>query len=225
MIRTRLTELVGCALPIQQAPMGTVSSPQLAVAVAGAGGIGSVNTLAMSRDVLRRCLDEMREQTDGVLAVSFLTNDIDLDAVADGAARARVIDFFWSDPRSDLVDIAHRGGALVNWQVGSRQEALAAVRAGADMVRSGCRGGGALPRREPGAATAVRGTRRRRRARARRRRHRRLSRHRCRDSCGGIGCADGNSLHRHPRIGSPCGLQGGGRGGGSRQHADHRRVQ
>ncbi len=68
--------------------MGTVSSPRLAVAVAKAGGIGSINTLAMTRETLRRRLDEMREQTDGVLAVSFLTNDIDVDAVADGAARA-----------------------------------------------------------------------------------------------------------------------------------------
>lgn len=79
--------LVGCTPPIQQAPMGTVSSPRLAVAVAKAGGIGSINTLAMTRETLRRRLDEMREQTDGVLAVSFLTNDIDVDAVADGAAR------------------------------------------------------------------------------------------------------------------------------------------
>jgi hypothetical protein len=46
----------------------------------------------------------------------------------------RVVDFFWSEPRPDLVDIAHRGGALVNWQVGSVAEARAAVRAGADMV-------------------------------------------------------------------------------------------
>ena len=76
----------------------------------------------------------MREQTDGVLAVSFLTDDIDADAVADAASRVRIVDFFWSDPRPDLVDIAHRGGALVNWQVGSVGEARAAVRAGADMV-------------------------------------------------------------------------------------------
>ena len=48
MIRTRLTDLVGCMVPIQQAPMGTVSSPRLAVAVAEAGGIGSINTLGVS---------------------------------------------------------------------------------------------------------------------------------------------------------------------------------
>ena len=134
MIRTRLTELVGCTAPIQQAPMGTVSSPRLAVAVAEAGGIGSFNTLGVTRETLRQHLDGMREQTDGVLAVSFLTDDIDADAVADAASRVRVVDFFWSDPRPDLVDIAHRGGALVNWQVGSVGEARAAVQAGADMV-------------------------------------------------------------------------------------------
>ena len=76
----------------------------------------------------------MREQTDGVLAVSFLTDDIDAAAVADAASRVRVVDFFWCNPRPDLVDIAHRGGALVIWQVGSVEEARAAVQAGADMV-------------------------------------------------------------------------------------------
>lgn len=134
MIRSPLTDLLGCTAPIQQAPMGTVSSPELAVAVAQAGGIGSINTLSVSRDRLRRRLDDMCAQTDGVLAVSFLTNDIDHDAVADAASRVRLIDFFWSDPSAELVDVAHRGGALVNWQVGSVEEARAAVRAGADMV-------------------------------------------------------------------------------------------
>lgn len=134
MIRTRLTELLGCTAPIQQAPMGTVSSPSLAVAVAEAGGIGSFNTLGVSREALRRHLDRMRERTNGVLAVSFLTDDIDPDAVADAASRVRIVDFFWSTPWSDLVDIAHKGGALVNWQVGSVEEARAAVKAGADMV-------------------------------------------------------------------------------------------
>lgn len=134
MIRTRLTDLVGCTAPIQQAPMGTVSSPSLAVAVAEAGGIGSINTLGMARETLGQHLDDMRRQTEGVLAVSFLTNNIDTDAVADAASRVRVIDFFWCDPRPELVENAHQGGAMVNWQVGSVEEARAAVGAGADMV-------------------------------------------------------------------------------------------
>src|ERR1700756_5412902 len=110
MIRTRLTDLVGCMAPIQQAPMGTVSSPRLAVAVAEAGGIGSINTLGMDRETLRQHLDEMCAETEGVLAVSFLTNDIDAGAVADAASRVRIVDFFWSDPRPELVDLAHSSG-------------------------------------------------------------------------------------------------------------------
>jgi nitronate monooxygenase len=129
MIRTRLTDLLGCTAPVQQAPMGTVSSPELAVAVAEAGGIGSINTLGVSRDTLRQRLDEMRAQTDGVLAVSFLTDAVDTDAVADAAARVQVIDFVWCDPRPELADIAHAGGTKVIWQVGSVADARAAVRA------------------------------------------------------------------------------------------------
>jgi nitronate monooxygenase len=114
--------------------MGTVSSPELAVAVAQAGGLGSINTLGVSVETLRERLDAMLAQTDGALAVSFLTNDIDLESVAEAASRVRVIDFFWCDPRPELVVLAHEGGALVNWQVGSAAEAREAVRAGADVV-------------------------------------------------------------------------------------------
>ena len=42
---TSFTRLVGCRVPIQQAPMGTVSSPDLAVAVAEAGGVGTITAL------------------------------------------------------------------------------------------------------------------------------------------------------------------------------------
>ena len=38
---TRYTELTGCRVPVQQAPMGSVSTAALAVAVAEAGGVGT----------------------------------------------------------------------------------------------------------------------------------------------------------------------------------------
>jgi Nitronate monooxygenase len=41
MLRTAFTELVGCQVPIQLAPMGGgVVTPELAIAVSGAGGLG-----------------------------------------------------------------------------------------------------------------------------------------------------------------------------------------
>lgn len=104
MIRTRLTDLVGCSAPIQQAPMGTVSSPDLAVAVAQAGGIGSINTLAVSRPSLRRYLDEMCDQTDGVLAVSFLTK---VSPDHSGCDWATDVILLPSSAKSGLVLVAH----------------------------------------------------------------------------------------------------------------------
>jgi nitronate monooxygenase len=40
MLNTAFTELVGCQVPIQQAGMGGVATPELAAAVADAGGLG-----------------------------------------------------------------------------------------------------------------------------------------------------------------------------------------
>lgn len=66
--------------------------------------------------------------------MNFLTEDVDPDAISAAAERARIVDFFWNRPRSELVEVAHGAGALVTWQVGSLDEARAAVDAGADVV-------------------------------------------------------------------------------------------
>jgi nitronate monooxygenase len=109
---TRFTELAGCRVPIQQAPMGSVSTPALAVAVADAGGVGSITAQWRPAAELDALLADMAAQTAGVLAANFLTGEIDREAVAAAAARVRIIDFFWADPDPALVELAHRGGAL-----------------------------------------------------------------------------------------------------------------
>ena len=133
-LATRFTELSGCRVPIQQAPMGSVSTSALAVAVADAGGLGSITALGLTAVQLDKILASMTARTTGMLAANFLTAQIDPEAVAAAAARVPVIDFFWADPDPALVEIAHRGGALVSWQVGSLGEARAAAEAGCDVV-------------------------------------------------------------------------------------------
>jgi nitronate monooxygenase len=133
-VTTRFTDLVGCRVPIQQAPMGSVSTPALAVAVADAGGVGSITAMGLPAAELDKILAGMAAQTTGVLAANFLTGDIDREAVEAAAARVRIVDFFWADPDPALVDIAHSGGALACWQVGSAGEARAAADAGCDVV-------------------------------------------------------------------------------------------
>ena len=131
---TRFTELAGCRVPVQQAPMGSVATTALAVAVAEAGGVGSIVMLGMNPAQVDKVLGGMAARTTGVLAANFLTGDIDPEAVAAAAGRVRIVDFFWTDPDPSLVEIAHRGGALACWQVGSLDEARAAAEAGCDVI-------------------------------------------------------------------------------------------
>jgi nitronate monooxygenase len=133
-LATRFTELAGCRVPIQQAPMGSVSTSALAVAVADAGGVGSISALGLTAAELDKVLAGMVARTTGILAANFVTSDIDPEAVAAAAARLRIVDFFWADPDPALVEVAHRGGALACWQVGSLDEARAAADAGCDLV-------------------------------------------------------------------------------------------
>jgi len=149
-LTTPFTELAGCRVPVQQAPMGSVSTPALAVAVAEAGGVGSITALGLSAAQLDKTLAAMAARTSGVLAANFLTEDIDREAVEAAAARVRIVDFFWADPDRELVELAHRNGALACWQVGSLEEARAAADAGCDVVTvQGIEAGGHIRGQEP----------------------------------------------------------------------------
>ena len=149
-METAFTRLVGCRAPIQQAPMGSVSGPDLAAAVADAGGVGTVSGFFMSPEQVERLLTELTARTSGVLGINFLTNDIDRAAVEVAASRLRVVDFFWADPDASLVEVAHQGGALASWQVGSADEARAAVDAGCDFLAAqGIEAGGHVRGYEP----------------------------------------------------------------------------
>src|SRR6266536_3407164 len=114
--------------------MGSVSTSALAVAVADAGGVGSITAMGLGAGELDKVLAGMTARTTGILAANFLTEQIDREAVAAAAARVQIVDFFWADPDPALVEVAHRGGALACWQVGSLDEARAAADAGCDVV-------------------------------------------------------------------------------------------
>jgi NAD(P)H-dependent flavin oxidoreductase YrpB (nitropropane dioxygenase family) len=134
MLKTSFTDLTGCRVPLQQAPMGGVTTPQLAVAVAETGGVGMLAGVAIPAPVLEQMLDWMRSRTKGVFGVNFLMHFLDREALAIAARESNIVDFFYGDPDASLVGIVHEGGALAAWQVGSTAEALAAVEAGCDFV-------------------------------------------------------------------------------------------
>jgi len=134
MIETRFTQLLEASAPIQLAAMPGVSTPSLVSAVAAAGGVGMLPAPLMSAEALASSLDELRERTSGAFGVNFLIPFLDLECVTVAARKSRLVEFFYGDPDPQLVEHVHSLGARVSWQVGSLAEAIAAERAGCDLV-------------------------------------------------------------------------------------------
>lgn len=142
MMETRFTRLVGCNVPIQQAGMGAVAPPALAAAVSNAGGLGMIGTArwgGTSIAGLSRLLDDVEQLTDQVFGVNFIVPPPYLDEIEPGcfelaARRSRLVEYSFGVPDRTFVDPVHAHGALVCWQVGSREEAMQAVDAGCDLV-------------------------------------------------------------------------------------------
>lgn len=134
MLSTRFTQLVGCALPLQQAGMGGVAQRDLAAAVAEAGGLGMLAGVRLPAAFLAEVLDQLPQQTTGKIGVNFLMPFMDRACVEIAASRARLVEFFYGDPDAALVRLVHDGGALAAWQIGSVEEARQAADAGCDLI-------------------------------------------------------------------------------------------
>jgi nitronate monooxygenase len=67
---TDLTELVGTRYPLVQAPMASVSTPELVAAVSSAGGLGSLGAAMLPPDELREQIETIRGLTDAPFAVN-----------------------------------------------------------------------------------------------------------------------------------------------------------
>jgi nitronate monooxygenase len=132
-LETPFTTLVGCSVPLQQAGMGGVATPELARAVASAGALGMVGGVMIPAKQLSADL-EAATPDGGAIGVNFLMPFLDREAVEVAAEQARVVEFFYAEPDGELVDVVHAGGALAAWQVGSAAEAAAAESAGCDFV-------------------------------------------------------------------------------------------
>jgi NAD(P)H-dependent flavin oxidoreductase YrpB (nitropropane dioxygenase family) len=135
-LRTAFTELVGCRVPIQLAPMGGgVVTTGLAIAVSAAGGLGMLQRADPAP--LGGRLDELDRAHAGPYGVNFVLHSrgpADYEQIDLAASRARLVEFFWADPDPALVDRVHKGGALAGWQVGSVDEARRAADAGCDLI-------------------------------------------------------------------------------------------
>ena len=142
---TPFTRLVGCDVPIQLAPIGAAGQvPRLSLAVARAGGHAMYPGVLLSAADLAADIDALRAET-ASFGVNFIAPMVDRECLELAAHRAPMVDFFYGDPTPELVDVVHAGRALASWQVGSLDEALAAVECGCDiLVAQGIEAGGRI---------------------------------------------------------------------------------
>jgi nitronate monooxygenase len=129
-IMTRFTDLVGCTLPLQQAGMSGTATPPLAAAVANAGALGMIGIGRQSIEVIERYLDEVATLTDAPIGATCIAHFVQPDVVELVASRLPIIEFFYEWPDAARVPTS----VVCGWQVGSVDEAKAAVDAGCQYV-------------------------------------------------------------------------------------------
>jgi len=92
---TTLPDLFGTTLPLVQAPMAGVQGASLALAVAQAGGLGSLPAATLTPEALRRDLLAIRERTLGPINVNFFCHaPPDPDAEREAAWRAVLAPYY-----------------------------------------------------------------------------------------------------------------------------------
>ncbi|WP_220463765.1 nitronate monooxygenase [Sediminihaliea albiluteola] len=146
-LHTPLLELLGCEVPVMNAGMGGVARSALAAAVCNAGGFGA---LGMVREPVSRIREEvaaLRKLSTGPFAVNLIpaaTEPALLRQQIDCCIELQVpaIALFW-DVDSELIQELKQQDILVLHQVGSRDDAHRALRAGVDvLIAQGVEAGG-----------------------------------------------------------------------------------
>ena len=136
---TPVCEALGIEHPIAQAPIGSLTCPDLAAAVSNAGGLGTLAVTWQDPDATRRAIERTWDLTDAPFAVNLVLDDATtvfpteehLGACLD--AGAPVVSFSFGDPTS-YVDRCRDAGVPVLAQVGSAEMARAVADAGVTAV-------------------------------------------------------------------------------------------
>ena len=126
----RFTELVGSRLPLQQAGMSGTATSALAAAVSNAGALGMIGIGRQQISVIERYIDELTVLTTAPVGATCIAHFVQPDVVELVASRLPIIEFFYEWPDPARVPV----GVICGWQVGSVDEAKAAVDAGCRYV-------------------------------------------------------------------------------------------
>jgi NAD(P)H-dependent flavin oxidoreductase YrpB (nitropropane dioxygenase family) len=125
---------LGIDVPIVQAPIGSATTPALAAAVSGAGGLGTLALTWVSAAEAQGRVRRTRELTDRPIAINLVL-DFPIDEVLTACLDERVpiVSTFWGDP-ARVNQRIHGADALHLHTVGSVREARQAADSGVDVI-------------------------------------------------------------------------------------------
>lgn len=146
-MQTAATALLGCRHPIVLAGMGGPARSALVAAVTGAGGFGFLGMVREPPRLIESEVARLRAQGIARFGVNIIPHATDpdllarqLDTIID--LRVPVVGLFWDIDAAAMARLRAAGIILV-YQVGSPEEARAAVAAGAQaIIAQGCEAGG-----------------------------------------------------------------------------------
>ena len=95
MKQSPLAERLGIEVPLIQAPMAAVSTPEMAAAVSNAGGLGMLASAMMTPDQFGAAMARVRQATNKPFGVNFFVHDPpDLDPKREAKLRARLAPYY-----------------------------------------------------------------------------------------------------------------------------------
>lgn len=144
LLKTRLTELLGCRYPIVQTAMGWVADPNLVAGTCNAGGFGFLAGATIPPEQMERDILRTKELTSAPFGVNFHMYQPNAAAIVELVVKHRVRAVSYSrSPDKATVKKLKDAGVVCMPTVGAVKHALKAVEMGADVVTvQGGEGGG-----------------------------------------------------------------------------------
>jgi enoyl-[acyl-carrier protein] reductase II len=144
MLKTRITEQYGLKVPFINAGMAFIATAPLVRAVCNAGGMGMLGGPAMPPDVLQAAIRDVKAVNPACFGVDIIARFSGIEHIEVCAAeKVPVVVFFWDDAPDEWLSRLRSAGCHVWFQVGSVEEAKAALRRGAQgLVVQGSEAGG-----------------------------------------------------------------------------------
>src|ERR1700726_426805 len=144
MLKTRITERYGLKVPFINAGMAFVATAPLVRAVCEAGGLGILGIAAMPPDLLQEAIRDVKAVSPACFGVDIIARFSGIEHIeVCTAEKVPVVVFFWDDVPDEWLSRLRAAGSHIWFQVGSVDEAKAAVGRGAEaLVVQGSEAGG-----------------------------------------------------------------------------------